>query len=189
MSDANSSQGVPVPPAEQSPWAPPGSAAPSVNQPVAPTDGAVGTAAAAPAQPVPQPPVVAAAPSYPAPPSYQAPKSSTEPQPYPAQPQAYPAPQPQPYGYAQQYPAAAPTNTLAIVALILGFVLPLGGIICGHIALSQIKRTGENGRGLALAGTVLGYVFVGLGVLATIAYVIFIVALFGAGSTASFSNS
>jgi hypothetical protein len=57
------------------------------------------------------------------------------------------------------------TNVLAIVALIGAFVLPLAGIICGHIALAQIKRTGERGHGLALAGTILGYVFVGLGLL------------------------
>jgi peptidyl-prolyl cis-trans isomerase B (cyclophilin B) len=63
-------------------------------------------------------------------------------------------------------PAATPyssapqqkTNTLAIVALILGILVPIAGIVVGHISLSQIKKTGENGRGLALAGTILGYV-------------------------------
>ncbi|HAM25347.1 MAG TPA: hypothetical protein DCP11_01200, partial [Microbacteriaceae bacterium] len=50
------------------------------------------------------------------------------------------------------------TNTLAIVAIILGFLVPIGGIITGHIALGQIKRTGEAGRGLALTGTIVGYV-------------------------------
>lgn len=51
-----------------------------------------------------------------------------------------------------------PMNTLAIVAFIGSFFLGLAGIICGHIALGQIKRTGERGRGLALAGTIIGYV-------------------------------
>jgi peptidyl-prolyl cis-trans isomerase B (cyclophilin B) len=58
-------------------------------------------------------------------------------------------------------PAGAPegrTNTLAIIALIAGIVVPIVGIVIGHIALGQIKKTGENGRGLALAGTVIGYV-------------------------------
>lgn len=50
------------------------------------------------------------------------------------------------------------TNVLAIVALILGIVVPIGGVICGPIALGQIKRTGENGRGLALAGLIIGIV-------------------------------
>jgi hypothetical protein len=52
-----------------------------------------------------------------------------------------------------------PTNVLAIIALIGAFVLAPVGIICGHIALGQIKRTGEGGHALALWGTILGYVF------------------------------
>jgi hypothetical protein len=60
------------------------------------------------------------------------------------------------------------TNVLAIIALVLGIVVPPGGIICGHIALSQIKKTHENGRGLALAGTIIGYVL-------TIGYILLIV--------------
>ncbi|KQV07217.1 hypothetical protein ASC63_07840 [Leifsonia sp. Root112D2] len=67
-------------------------------------------------------------------------------------PQAYP---PQ-YGYA----AAAPrTNVLAIIALVLSLIsVSIGGVITGHIALSQIKKTGEQGRGLALAGLIIGYI-------------------------------
>lgn len=64
--------------------------------------------------------------------------------------------------------AGRPTNTLAIVALILGIVVPVAGIVVGHIALSQIKKTGEAGHGLALAGTVIGYVL-------TVLYLILIV--------------
>lgn len=55
--------------------------------------------------------------------------------------------------------AARRTNGLAIIALIAAFVVPLAGIICGHIALGQIKDSGGSGRRLALWGTVLGYVF------------------------------
>lgn len=62
-------------------------------------------------------------------------------------------------------PQPARTNTLAIVALIGSFFIGLVGIICGHIALRQIKRTGEKGRGLALAGTIIGYVQVAVVVL------------------------
>ena len=77
---------------------------------------------------------------------------------------------PSPY-YAQTAPIGPKTNTLSIVALILGFVVPLGGIITGHIALGQIKRTGEAGHGMALAGTILGYVFTVGGIILTIAYI------------------
>jgi hypothetical protein len=30
-------------------------------------------------------------------------------------------------------------------------------VIAGHVALSQIKRTGQRGAGLAIAGLILGY--------------------------------
>jgi Domain of unknown function (DUF4190) len=63
------------------------------------------------------------------------------------------------------------TNVLAIIALILGIVIPIGGIICGPIALSQIKRTGEAGRGLALAGLIIGIAFTVIGVIVVIAEV------------------
>ena len=57
-------------------------------------------------------------------------------------------------------------NSLAVVSLataVTGFGA-VAGVITGHIALAQIKKTGEAGRPAALAGVVLGYVFVGLGV-------------------------
>lgn len=72
---------------------------------------------------------------------------------------APPAPQGQPYAAA---PTGPRTNTLAIIALIGAFVFAPAGIICGHIALGQIKRTGEGGQQLALWGTILGYVFTAL---------------------------
>lgn len=68
---------------------------------------------------------------------------------------------------------APPTNTLAILALVLSFVVSIGGIVCGHLALAQIKRTGESGRELALAGLIIGYVLTGIAVLAVIAWVVF----------------
>ncbi|MGV8885894.1 MAG: DUF4190 domain-containing protein [Microbacteriaceae bacterium] len=89
-------------------------------------------------------------------------------------------------GVSQPTPYAAPvgspagkTNTMAIVALVLGIVLPLGGIIVGHLALSQIKKTGEAGRGLALTGTILGYVFTAFYILAILISVILPLAIVG----------
>lgn len=49
------------------------------------------------------------------------------------------------------------TNPLAIAALVLGFVFPLAAIPVGHISRSQIRRTGEQGSGLAIAGLIFGY--------------------------------
>jgi DNA-binding CsgD family transcriptional regulator len=51
------------------------------------------------------------------------------------------------------------TNSMAIVAIIAALVVPLAGIICGHVALRQIKKSGESGRSIALWGTILGYCF------------------------------
>lgn len=65
--------------------------------------------------------------------------------------------------------AAAKTNTLAIVGLILAFLVSVAGIIVSAIALGQIKRTGEGGRGLAVAGVIVGIVV-------TVIYVIIIIA-------------
>jgi peptidyl-prolyl cis-trans isomerase B (cyclophilin B) len=92
-----------------------------------------------------------------------------------------------PYGYGPQ-PGQAPggvyspqprTNTLAIVSLILAFFVSLAAVICGHIALSQIKRTGEGGRGLALAGVIIGYVGIGLSLVIVVVYAIIIISVIG----------
>jgi hypothetical protein len=70
-----------------------------------------------------------------------------------------------PGGYAM-YPAAPPTNGLAIAAMILsiaGFG-PIGAIM-GHVARRQIQERGEQGDGFALAGIIVGWVTTGIWVL------------------------
>jgi hypothetical protein len=68
-----------------------------------------------------------------------------------------------PYGYGYAAPASMTTNGMAIASLVLSLLsLACGitwilGIIFGHVALGQIKRTGEGGKGLAVAGLVVGY--------------------------------
>lgn len=49
------------------------------------------------------------------------------------------------------------TNTIAVLAFVFGVLGGILGVIFGHVALSQIRRTGQDGRGLAIAGLVLGY--------------------------------
>lgn len=58
------------------------------------------------------------------------------------------------------------TNVLAIVALVLAIFVPLVGAILGHVAMGQIKKNGEEGRGFALAAIIIGWVFTGLAILA-----------------------
>lgn len=79
--------------------------------------------------------------------------------PPPGQPYGQPT---QPFGYA----APPSTNGMAIASLVVsvvslvvcagftGFV----GAILGHVAKGQIKRTHEQGGGLALAGIIVGWV-------------------------------
>lgn len=61
------------------------------------------------------------------------------------------------------------TNIWAILALVSGLTIPPLAIIAGHVALSQLKRTGDQGRGLAIAGLVLGYLLTAIIVVAIIA--------------------
>jgi uncharacterized protein DUF4190 len=104
---------------------------------------------------------------------------------YGQQPQYPPAQYPQygqqpPYGYYPQpgyyvYPAPK-TNGLAIASLVLGLV-PIAGIgsilaiIFGCVALGQIKERGDGGHGLAVAGIVLGSIFLAVIVIAVIAVI------------------
>ena len=56
-------------------------------------------------------------------------------------------------------PTSAKTNAMAIVSLVTSILgLSLIGVITGHIGMSQIKKTGEQGNGLAVAGLVIGYI-------------------------------
>ena len=101
-------------------------------------------------------------------------------QPYPGgRPPGYGQPYaggPQPPGYGQPYAGAQPpggqgpygapqlpgTNRLAIASLIssfIGWLVGIGaivGIVLGVIAINQIKRTPQEGYGLAVAGIAVG---------------------------------
>lgn len=90
-------------------------------------------------------------PSFDPPPAYGIPSAA---EPYPPAPPPYPY---QPYPYPPPVPPR--TNALAIASLVCAFVFAPLGILFGHLSLSQIKRSGEDGRGLAIAGLVIGYVF------------------------------
>ncbi|KZS60757.1 DUF4190 domain-containing protein [Mycobacterium ostraviense] len=57
------------------------------------------------------------------------------------------------------YAPAPAANGMAIAALVCALSFPPSGIIFGHIARAQIKRSSEGGRPMATAGLILGYVF------------------------------
>src|ERR1700712_3790015 len=93
----------------------------------------------------------------------------------------YPPPPPPPPPYGGGYPPPPrSTNGLAIASLICAFVFAPLAILFGHISLSQIKRSGQDGHGLAIAGLALGYAFTVLGVVAIVVSIIWTVAVFQA---------
>lgn len=164
MSDQNAGEPTPAPPTPPAPGYPP------------------------PAQQY-APPAVAAPPPAAAPPAYAPPA---------APPAQAPAPAYAPPGYTP-YPAGPKTNVLAIVSLITSVVglvfcwtgvlwlAAIAGVITGHISLRQLKTSGENGHGMALAGTIVGWVALGLGVVLLAALVIpfVIVMVVGAGAAST----
>jgi hypothetical protein len=107
-------------------------------------------------------------------------------QPYPPGQQQYPPGQqqyPPQYGYpgyGYGYPYAAPrsTNGLAVASLItsvvglatflcygIGIAAGVVGAILGHVSRRQIRSTGQDGAGLALAGIIVGWIAAAIGVL------------------------
>jgi hypothetical protein len=87
------------------------------------------------------------------------------------------------YGPPPGYPPHAygrPTSTMAILALVMTFVFAPAGLILGIVARKQIRRTGEDGDGLALAAIIAGGIFTAIYVLIIIFWII---------AFASFSSS
>ena len=78
-------------------------------------------------------------------------------------PPGYPPPYAYGYGYA---PPQGGTSGMAIAAMICGIcgfvclVPGLVGIVLGIVALPQIKRNGQSGRGMAIAGIVVGALWI-----------------------------
>jgi uncharacterized membrane protein len=50
-------------------------------------------------------------------------------------------------------------NTLAILAIVAAYPLPVVGIVLGIIARQQLRTRGERGAGLALAAIIVGVLF------------------------------
>ncbi|GAA1055071.1 hypothetical protein GCM10017608_19230 [Agromyces luteolus] len=64
-------------------------------------------------------------------------------------------------------------NVFAIIAFVTVWFTVILGLIFGHLALSQIKKSGEKGRGLALAAVIIGWIAVALGALTAMFFLIF----------------
>jgi peptidyl-prolyl cis-trans isomerase B (cyclophilin B) len=86
-------------------------------------------------------------------------------------------PPPPPYygaagGYGPPQHQPRPTNGMAIATMIFAFLFAPLGILFGHISLSQIKRSGEEGHGLAVAGLVISYLLTAFVAMAMAAVVV-----------------
>ncbi|MCS3780227.1 DUF4190 domain-containing protein [Tsukamurella ocularis] len=89
-------------------------------------------------------------------------------------------------GYpAQGYGQTAGTNSLAVAALVCGILsFPLGcayglgiataiaAVVLGIIGMKQVKVSGQSGHGMALAGVILGGVYIALFIIAIIIIVV-----------------
>lgn len=113
--------------------------------------------------------------------------AATPPPPSPGSPgaqggQPYPGQGPYPsHGHGQPGPGQR-TNVLAIVSLVTSIIgLSLVGVICGHIALSQIRKSGEGGRGLAIAGLVIGYIGLVIGLILLVVWIGIVIAAVNSG--------
>jgi hypothetical protein len=100
-----------------------------------------------------------------------------------------PTPPPAPPAYGQQpggygYQSTPRTNGLAIASLVLGiaqiFLCIIGGILAlvfGYIARRQIDESGgtQGGRGMAIAGIILGWIGIGLGIVYIVVVIIAVI--------------
>jgi Domain of unknown function (DUF4190) len=88
--------------------------------------------------------------------------------------------QPGPYGQPPYGAVGRKTNPLAIASLCCGIgqvvawiLASIPAIVLGFMALNQIRQTGEDGRGMAIAGIVLGFI----GIISMALLIIFFVAI------------
>jgi hypothetical protein len=57
---------------------------------------------------------------------------------------------------------------MAIISQVMVWVFAPLAVVFGHLAVRQIRTSGEGGAGLAKASLILGYVFTGLALLGCI---------------------
>ena len=108
----------------------------------------------------------------------------------PYAPQPYSQPPVQHHYYSGGAPATRGTNGMATASMVLGLVgfvscglTSVLAIIFGHVAQSQIKRTREEGSGMAVAGLILGYIVTAGWVIFWIFYVWLWAIMFGSAAT------
>jgi uncharacterized protein DUF4190 len=106
---------------------------------------------------------------------------SQRPTPPPSPPPQPPPTPPASGGPGSYTPATSTTNGLAVASLvssIAGFVICgigfIVGVVLGYIAKNQIDQSGgrQQGRGMAVAGIIIGWVGIGLGLFVLVIVII-----------------
>ena len=95
-------------------------------------------------------------------------------------PQGYGPPGYGPPGYPPPYGRS--TNIMAVLALVMAFTFAPAGLVLGIVARRQIRRTGEDGDGLALAGIIVGGIMTAIVVFFIVLWIIAFAAFSGSGS-------
>ncbi|MCW2690364.1 MAG: hypothetical protein JWR37_5254 [Mycobacterium sp.] len=126
-----------------------------------------------PGQPPPAPPHYGAPGGYPPPYPYQ--PGAYQPGGYPG---SYPPPPPAPYSGGFSAPPTGPKNGLGIAALIIaivalvsvwsvfgGIILGIVAVVIGFAARGRVKRGEANNGGIALAGILLGFLAIIVGII------------------------
>ncbi|MEV4010315.1 DUF4190 domain-containing protein [Nonomuraea angiospora] len=97
------------------------------------------------------------------------------------------------YGVPPQQPRS--TNGMAVASLVLGIIglifcglTSIPGVILGHIALNRIKKTGEEGSGMAVGGLVTSYITVVIWVLCWLIFGGLILSMIGLSAAATSSS-
>ncbi|MFC7107464.1 DUF4190 domain-containing protein [Nonomuraea rubra] len=95
--------------------------------------------------------------------------------------------------YAPPHPPRS-TNGMAVASLVLGIIglvfcglTSIPGVILGHIALNRIKKTGEDGSGMAVGGLVTSYITVVIWLLCWLFFGGFFLWMLGLSAAASSS--
>jgi hypothetical protein len=71
---------------------------------------------------------------------------------------------------------------MAVLALVMAFTFAPAGLVLGIAARRQIRRTGEEGNGLALAGIIVGGIMTAIFVFFIVLWIIAFVAFSESGS-------
>lgn len=70
--------------------------------------------------------------------------------------------------------SSSKTNALSIIGLVLAFFIPLVGLVCSVVGLTQINKRKEKGKGLAIAGIIISIV---VGILQMITLLLVVLAI------------